>query len=244
MGANCFLNHKVVQKVNESTPTVELSDAGIVNMGDLGGGNDGGVNEGGNISKVYVLCKEPKIVAVPGFLSAFEAEYFLDRVVADEDEATGPFRTGTQTLQHVSLAESNIIADVEARLCSVASLPLRQLAGLRLVHVGTTLGFCNRGFGPKSAYICLSERDDVFFAKLGIRIKMRRGDALFWPNTELENPRIEEVRTLRVHLPSEGAPRSIGIDVLWHDNPVREQQANRQFTPDSGPPDYMPVNCS
>lgn len=230
--------------MSESTPTVELNVAGIVSMGDLGAGKDGGVNGGGDISRVFVLCKEPKIVAAPCFLTAFEAEHFLDRIVADEDEATGPFSAGTQALQLVSPAETNIIAEVEARLCSVAGLPLRQLAGLRLVHVGTKLGFCNRGFGPKSAYICLSERDEVFFAKLGIRIKMRRGDALFWPNTELENPRVEEVRTLRVHLPSEGAPRSIGIDVLWHDNPVREQQANRQFTPDSGPPDYMPVNCS
>mmetsp|Transcript_106788 Transcript_106788/g.297249 ORF Transcript_106788/g.297249 Transcript_106788/m.297249 type:complete len:95 (-) Transcript_106788:154-438(-) len=71
-----------------------------------------------------------------------------------------------------------------------------------------------------------------------MRLVLQRGDALMWPNVDWETGQaVEDIRTLRIHLRDENgtAPPAIGLDAFFHDNPLREQQLQRNFVPDGDP---------
>ncbi|CAK9100455.1 Hypothetical protein SCF082_LOCUS47009 [Durusdinium trenchii] len=73
--------------------------------------------------------------------------------------------------------------------------------------------------------------------QLGLRLKLQKGDALLWPNVHWrgDDP-IEDVRTVRVHLPlgPSDEHRTIGIDAFFHDQDLREQRKLRMFCEESG----------
>jgi len=244
-GVNCFFNEGAMKRMWSPSPDFPLEDSATFRISDLSG--DGAASGSGGSLTAYALQKEPLILAVPGFLTNAEAEQLLGRATssaAAAGAAVGPFAQGTQTLRGLQFAEDATVQAVEERLCSIAGKPFAHLGRLRLVRAGFEAGLCNRGCGSDSAYVCLSDHDEVFFNKLGLRLVLRRGEAIVWPNVIWENingvnRQVEEVRTLRVHLTQSG----IGIDAFWHDNPIRDQQAMREFVPDSGPPHFLPPGC-
>merc|ERR1711920_627207 len=105
----------------------------------------------------------------------------------------------------LNFEETPVVRKVEERLAKSAGLELKHLGMLRLVRVGTQHGLCNRGLGPKSAFVCLSDTDDLFFMKLGMRLVLQKGDAILLPNVDWETGRAaEDLRTSRVHLECKG----------------------------------------
>eukprot|EP00971_Amphidinium_carterae_P083979 1662062-Amphidinium_carterae.1 len=65
-------------------------------------------------------------------------------------------------------------------------------------HSGASRGK-NRGNGPTSAYVCLSEREEVIFSRLGLRLSLRAGDLLSISNMYWENDTsvVEDIRAAR-----------------------------------------------
>lgn len=73
----------------------------------------------------------------------------------------------------------------------------------------------------------------MYFPRMGLRLVLRRGDALTWPNVDWETGRaVEDLRTLRVHSGDDGTP-ALGLDAFFLDHPVREQQRLRTFMHDT-----------
>merc|ERR1712187_255764 len=149
--------------------------------------------------------------------------------------AEGPFSRGTQTLRTLKAEETVIVDAIEKRLAGVVGLGLRFLANLRVVRAAKEPGLCNRGCGPRSCYICLSEQDEVWFYNLHVRLKLRRGDLIFWQNVVWEeNSPMEDFRTMRVHLDNQDGDRpALGVDAFFHDFAVRDQQRLRTFVDDA-----------
>eukprot|EP00435_Cladocopium_sp_Y103_P022864 s880_g5.t1 len=230
-GVNCFFN---VNKMRHMMPDLKeygLNESMECEVRKLGRQD--------NDQKLvaYQLCASPKLMAVKAFLSDEEVDHFMTLLEASTGSTvssdTGPFCGGTQTLRVVQFEETELVKAIEARLVATGGLPLSHLAPLRIVRTASDRGrLCNRGCGPKSVYICLSEQDEVFFYRLGLRLKLRKGDALLWPNVEWrdEDP-IEDLRTVRVHLPAgpSDAHRAIGIDAFFHDHDIRQQRQQHSF---------------
>jgi len=247
-GVNCFFNVKEMRHMTVTGQDINPEDAVTIKVGDL---RKDGAEDSPPRVVAFRLCPDPKVVAVPAFLSATEVEELLKLSGAEALAAAAGFsgnrpwqeenvlrRDATCTLRLFQPGETPVVESVEARLAATAGLGLDYLAMLRVVRVSGRVGSANRGCGPKSVYICLSERDEVFFVRLGMRFVLRRGDALLWPNVDWATGQaVEDVRTLRVHLPqgganSDGAPVAVGLDAFFHDGPVREQQRLRNFVPD------------
>eukprot|EP00929_Paragymnodinium_shiwhaense_P021252 TRINITY_DN13911_c0_g1_i1.p1 TRINITY_DN13911_c0_g1~~TRINITY_DN13911_c0_g1_i1.p1 ORF type:complete len:467 (+),score=91.33 TRINITY_DN13911_c0_g1_i1:84-1484(+) len=237
-GVNCFFNEQVMRRGWADVPDVPLEDSVTVVLADLGADApaDGSL-------RAYVLSSEVKLVAIPGFLQKEEVEALLAHGDTASDGAREAipeaFMLGTRTLHQFFGGQDDMVAAVEGRFCAVAGRLPSHLAALRMVKPGTGMGLCNRGCGSDSAYVCLSDQDEVFFPKLGLRLLLRAGEAIIWPNIQWgdDDRQVEDWRTMRVHL----NPDAIGLDAFWHDNPLREQQAMRQYVPDTGPPSYLPL---
>merc|ERR1711879_931708 len=153
----------------------------------------------------YCLSKEPQLVCIPGLISAVEAEHLRSSVdaavVQRAASARGPFAGETRTLRVVGAGETEIVQSVEEKITMTSGFGTEHLANLRLVRPGVVAGLCNRGCGPKSIYVCLAERDDVLFTRLGIRMRLRCGDAVLWSNIDWSTDEaVEDIRTLRMHL--------------------------------------------
>jgi len=230
-GVNCFFNTKQMRHMIPDLKEYDLDESMECEVRKLGRQN----SEGKLVA--YQLCTSPKLVAVKAFLSDEEVDHFMKLLEASgkanaEAFAEGPFCGGTQTLRLLEFEETEVVKSVEDRLVDTGGLPLSHLAPLRIVRAASDRGLCNRGCGPKSVYICLSEKDEVFFYRLGLRLKLRKGDALLWPNVEWrdEDP-IEDLRTVRVHLPAgpSDVHRAIGIDAFFHDHDIRHQRQLRSF---------------
>merc|ERR1712032_1389237 len=121
------------------------------------------------------------------------------------------------------------IKSLESRLSAVGLLSVAHIGPLRVVCGGTKIGMCNRGCGSKSAIVCISKRDEVLFPQLGMRVVMRRGDMLMWRNIDWDSGKgIEDLRTLRVHLPGSDGP-ALRLEASFYDTvdsiPLRERQA-------------------
>eukprot|EP00930_Biecheleria_cincta_P056478 TRINITY_DN42593_c0_g1_i1.p1 TRINITY_DN42593_c0_g1~~TRINITY_DN42593_c0_g1_i1.p1 ORF type:complete len:458 (-),score=65.92 TRINITY_DN42593_c0_g1_i1:15-1388(-) len=184
----------------------------------------------------YQLCREPKLVAVPNFLSQDEIEHVLDllgQVTIPRTDDVAPYASGTQTLHVVAPDSTLVVQAVEARIAATAGLQLDHLAPLRIVRCGSSAGLCNRGCGPKSAFMCLAETHEVFFFRLGMRLQLKRGDLLMWPNVDwsAEQP-LEDLRTERVHVAAAEEGSILGLDAFFHDSAIRSQQRLRKFVPD------------
>lgn len=264
-GVNCFFNSKPVRHFGPDYPDFSLEDATRVDVRGLGRSSssskepsdDAVENRQGKSEMVcYILSKEPRLTAISEFLSAEEVQHLLHLVEEVDVQGVGPRRGATQTIRTLEAAETQIVDAIEQRIGAADSLPMANLARLRVVHPGTIFGLCNRGCGFESAYVCLSDAEEVFFPKLGVCLALKPGDALFWPNVywELqESPeekctyrvQVEDSRTTRVHWKvSREGPPARGLEAYWHDNEIREQQKKRPFKRDSGPPQYLPLPVS
>lgn len=266
-GVNCFFNVNHMRQMLQVAPDVALEEAAVVKVFELGKDDDRaqGSEEGKEKKMVaYCLSKDPKLVAVPRFVSAAEVEHLLELLKSEASgvgfcladgtcvapppevapssggsasSTSNPYAEATLTLRALQFTETKVVDAVERRLCSVSGLRLECLGRLPLVRPGTRLGFCNRGCGPKSAYICLGEHgEEVFFPRLGIRLQLQCGDMIMWQNVDWETlgTAVEDVRTMRVHIRPDGVADGafVGLDAFFHDNPLREQQLLRKFVRD------------
>jgi len=260
-GVNCFLNCKPMRQIHATGPDYSEQDAAVVEVTQLGDSraprapaeDDGGSAEGEANSPdkepkltAFRLCSEPKIIAMPKFLTEEEADHLLGLLSPaggwpegpPEAAVHGPFAEGSRTLRLLAFGQTQEVAAVEKRLTGFAGMYAQHLAPLRLVRPSSRVGLNNRGCGPKSAYISLSlEGEVVFFPRLGMRLFLSRGDAILWPNVDWETGvAVEDLRTLRRHVHRPNADVSqplVGVDAFFHDNPLREQQSSRRFVTDA-----------
>mmetsp|Transcript_110485 Transcript_110485/g.330528 ORF Transcript_110485/g.330528 Transcript_110485/m.330528 type:complete len:458 (+) Transcript_110485:114-1487(+) len=229
-GVNCFFNVNEMRQVVQTPHDIPTEEAAVVHLGDLVKGGSSGERK----LVAYRLCPDPKVVAVPDLLTHAEVDELLGVAGAPGPAPGGPYAAGTLTVRVLSPGDAPLVDTVERRLAATAGLGLAYLGSLRIVRPGTQPGLCNRGCGPKSAYVCLSDEEEVLFTRLGMRLVMRKGDAIMWPNVDWETGQaVEDIRTLRVHLP--GETPHLGMDAYFHDNPLREQQRQRTFSPDALP---------
>mmetsp|Transcript_58823 Transcript_58823/g.140251 ORF Transcript_58823/g.140251 Transcript_58823/m.140251 type:complete len:473 (+) Transcript_58823:96-1514(+) len=246
-GVNCFFNDRTLRILTYPESGYHLEDVDILDMASLGpdpGKRRGrsrrgrGRVEDAGPSKAYVLKASPKVIAVPGLLTEDEVDHLvaLANVTAnDQKYSSHPYYQGTVTLHILDHAETPILQQVEERVAAVGGHEVAFLAKLRVVRVGLQLGLCNRGCGPKSGTVCLSQSDEVFFPVLGLRVRMHRGDFLLWSNVDWQDERpVEDLQTLRVHMPVNGGDRAIGLDTFFHDTPVRDLQLQDRAEQQSG----------
>jgi len=226
---NCFFNDQGFRAVLRAGQDVPLDEAALVQVCDLAESVE-------QAECAFVCLNDPRVVAKPGLLTQEELEHLLSlaagAVQPAQGGARGPFESGTRSIRVLEAEETPTVQSIELKLVSLCGLAYEHLARLRVVHTATRLGLCNRGSGHTSVYVCLQERDDVWFPKLGVRFAMRGGDALFWSNHQRCDGRLcEDVRTQRVHLAGCGRERTtaLGLDAFFHDNPVRAQQRQAEF---------------
>ncbi|CAK0834869.1 unnamed protein product, partial [Prorocentrum cordatum] len=241
-GINCFFNTERMRLVHSPQAEVQLQAAHAVDVRALWPEGHGALPEGARGTRSYKLKSTPEITAVPCLAGDDEVDHLLELAGRPRGEEAAPaegdgclLQGGTHLLRLLGVAESSTVEALEGRLAAAARFPLDHLGPLRLVRAGSVQGLCNRGCGQKSGLVCLSDRDEVFFPHLGLRLALRRGDALLWSNvcdepggTEpgARSRVVEDLRTTRVHLgPSgSGAPAALSLDVSFHDGPLRSLQ--------------------
>lgn len=243
-GVNIFFNVKRMRLMTSPRSEFSLEEAAVVRLADLATASgktntvDKSSTDEPNIV-AYRLCIDPTVVAVPEFLMPNEVQQLL--VLAGNSSSTtagsrqaSAFPQGTQLLKLFELGETPLIEAIEARLVAAGGLGLEHLASLRLVCASNVLGYCNRGCGPKSVYVCLAaDGEEIFFPRLGLRLVLRAGDCIMWPNVEWSTGQaVEDLRTLRIHRWQPDAPAPIGLDAHFHDIAVRDQQQQRVFVSD------------
>jgi len=248
-GVNCFFNIKQMRHLIQPTVDVRFEDLTTVRVSELGPSSS---SQGKVVA--YRLCPNPKLIAIPGFLSAAETIALLELAACDKGTrrqphgdllaCNGPFASATRTLRLLRFAENPLIKEIEERLAGAAGLGLDYMGPLRLVAASPRLGLSNRGCGPKSAHICLSKESEVTFPRLGIRLILQEGDMVTWPNVSWDTDEpVEDMRTLRthpaLHHPAAGTGSArgrsqaelpaLGVDAFFHDNLIREQRSCRHF---------------
>jgi len=235
-GINCFLNEGVVRLVQEPAISLSVEEAYTVDVRALSAARsdkDEDSAQEGDL-RTFVLKSEPQVTAVPRLASEDDVAHLLG-LLDNTERRKDPFFIGsTVLLQSLGPAQDETVRRLEERLADVAQLPVERLGQMRIVRCATTQGLCNRGNGQRSAIVCLSEEDEVFFPHLGLRLILRSGDMLLWPNVFLkdrdpitEGPGklvVEDLRTVRVHLKSEGRPEALALDATFHDGPIRTLQ--------------------
>lgn len=234
-GLNCFTNNEYMR---ETVPVIPeefpIEHASFTRISDLVEGVRPIGDNGQPILQLHVLIADPKIVAIPGFLTAQEAETIIEHVKEMSFAPSGPFAAGTYVLHQFDFEQTPTIAAVEQRCSAVVGVSMDYLARLSVVRPGSVEGLCNRGCGQNSIYVCLSPTDVIYFTRLGVRFELGLGDALSIPNASFETGTArEELRTLRYHMPADGSTPAIGMDCFFHENPLRSQQKTRQFVSDS-----------
>lgn len=240
-GVNCFFNDQDFRALLQAGPDIPLEEGSVVHVGGL-------ANTAGGKNVAFSLLSDPLIIAKPGLLTGEEIDHLLMHAASSEEDSTcgfarneglnGPFHQGTQTIRVLEAEKTPLIQQVEEKIVALCGKSYDELARLRVVRTGSCVGLCNRGSGHTSVYVCLAEQDEVWFPKVGLRLVMQSGDALFWPNTlHVEGRRCEDMRTRRTHLGAKARSGEflpvIGLDAFFHDNPVRQQQREREFVPDS-----------
>lgn len=246
-GINCFFNNSKMRLLREPDVTISPDEAFRVDVRALLTNDDGQADAAG--TRVFALQTEPVVSAVPRFASDEELFHLLSLLGGNEsvgpcgasrgdveqlgqDDCDRFFPGAARMLHMLEIAETPTVESVEKRLAQVAQFPLEHLGRLRIMRAGTTPGMCNRGCGQKAALLCLSERDEVVFPHLGVRLLLQRGDLLIWPNAWQSGPIsdeqgapqrvVEDMRTKRYHLHEAHEGSSpLSLDVCFHDTAVR-----------------------
>lgn len=235
-GVNCFFNQAPMRITWQPTTGASAEESFKVDIRGLTASQE----KTGEGLKSFSLNTEPPIVAVPNFATEEELQKLLDLAGGMEAlqaaRATitipGCFEGQSVALKIFSRSETRCLAEMEQRLTDVAKFPNENLGLLKIIECGTTLGLCNRGCGQRAGILCLSEQDEVLFPYLGVRLLLRRGDLIEWPNAwqteriEAESGTyqrvVEDFRTKRVHLKQESGP-TFALDVTFHDTPLEPQ---------------------
>jgi len=231
-GVNCFFNEERMRLVKQPEFQVEPVDAFVADLRAL-------CKEDAtqDVVRTLALQTTPQVLAAPCFASEAEVEHLLKLVeegrppLADGGGGERFFAEGTVPVGTLEPAETEVLARLEARLAAVSRFPLEHLGRVRVVRGGTTYGLCNRGCGQRAALVCLGDRDEAFFPHLGLRVLLRRGDLILWPNAWRSEPIseapgartrvVEDLRTTRVHLLGEGSSETpLALDASFHDTPV------------------------
>lgn len=237
-GVNCFFNDERMRLMTVPKERALPEEAFLVDLQTLRKDDDLQLEKGQ--IRTFALQSEPKLVAVPGFASGDEVEHLLS-LAEGADRSDAFFSEGTILLRTIDPEETPIVKQLEIRLAGVAHFPLKHLGRLRVVRSGTSFGMCNRGCGQRCALVCLSDSDEVLFPYLGLRLLLQRGDLLFWPNAWFEDPIsnepgakkrvVEDMRTLRVHLPGrghDGGSSALSLDASFHDTSFRAEERQEQ----------------
>lgn len=241
-GVNCFINGEVMRELVSTPALIPVERAVVQRVCDWSEESPALGENGLRKLQIYVVFKNPKIFAMPGFLTAEEIENIL-RDMGDLGRASqnGPFAASNRTLHQFDFAASPTIAAIENRCCLCVDdilldhgINVNNLAKLRVVRPATELGLCDRGCGKVNIYVCLGKADEVFLPRLGLRFILGPGDALSIPSVNFETGLArEEMRTVRVHRVQDGEEPPIGLNCFFHDDPVRLTQNTRKFVIES-----------
>jgi len=217
---NAFFNDKVMRHVERPTALQQWAQ---VDLSILGGTSDGTAGrQSSETLQVVVLSSMPEMVAVQGFATVAEVAVLLS-FGTDVDEVLEASPRSSSTVHVFQFEENSTVKSLESRLAAVGAQTLNHLAQLRLVRLNSVRGLCDRGCGPKSAYLCLVDEEHVTFPLAGLRVTMNRGDLLLWNNVEWDSGvAVELIQTFRFH--SSSASESLGLDVCFSDVPIRSLQ--------------------
>jgi len=179
--------------------------------------------------RLFHLNTTPPIDVCPQLLTSAEVAHLLAHTIELGIDGAGdfsvplagahPFVGATSTISVLQKSGTEVLASVEQRLASLGGANTEELASLRVVRPGCQFGLSNRGCGAKSCYVCLSDYDEVIFPHQALRVLLRRGDALCWPNTTLVSSEgggafVEDMRTVHAHL--RRGVRAVGLDAHFH----------------------------
>mmetsp|Transcript_45984 Transcript_45984/g.99879 ORF Transcript_45984/g.99879 Transcript_45984/m.99879 type:complete len:490 (+) Transcript_45984:102-1571(+) len=231
-GVNAFFNEERMRLVRQPEYETPRDLAAMVDVRELGAKNQ----DSTGVIRSFVLCQEPKIVAVSQFASDDEIAHVLE--LAACVNYSGDVTNGTATkLPHaLEAGQTPVVEQLEERLAALVGFPTSNLARLTVAETGSHLGPRNRGCGQRIASICLSERDEVFFPYIGLRFVLARGDLLLMPNawsmeqcSESARKRVvEDLRSTRLHFGGEAGAPTLALDASFHDATIRaEQQEER-----------------
>lgn len=232
-GVNCFFNIEEKRHLLQPSRNVPCADAYVVDLDTLGGGRQAASSSSSSTPRrAFSLDTKPQLRAVPGFATSEEVEHLLGLLQgAKPKKQCTAFEGGTVVLCGLKHAQTDEVASLEERLASWAGFPLEHTGQLRLVQGNTTLGLANRGCGQRFFTLALSEQDELYFPQLGIRVALRRGDLLEWPNAWFQAPStrnpseqvtVEDLSTLFVHLVPEGGAAPFALQASFHDTVVRQ----------------------
>ncbi|CAJ1443396.1 unnamed protein product [Effrenium voratum] len=157
----------------------------------------------------FVVHEDPRMVAVPQFLSKEECDHlcelaqgswirslvgkFADPAAGQTDKvATAEARTRTSSSCPLRPAQTVLVQRIEQRLAQLAKLPLENLERLVVVRYepGQEFSLHHDGkFRPTTVFIYLNELPDnaggdTFFPHLGFSFVPRTGCAVMWPNAQ------------------------------------------------------------
>lgn len=219
-GVNCFFRFEPLRQVLQPRVQTPLQDLTVVDVRGLGQ-----AAETEDALKTFRLGTETPITVAPKLLNDGEVADLLVEAMERRNGDEAPshsFHTAGGTVRVLRRGGSLAARTAEIRCCVLAKLSHEYFASLRVVHACTEVGMCNRGCGPKSCYIALCN-DDVSFPHFGVRLRMRRGDGVSWPNIVLDSgEQVEEVRNVRVHHrwsddPQEaGDGPAVGLDAYFN----------------------------
>mmetsp|Transcript_59595 Transcript_59595/g.141803 ORF Transcript_59595/g.141803 Transcript_59595/m.141803 type:complete len:470 (-) Transcript_59595:85-1494(-) len=242
-GVNCFFNARPMRHATVADTEFSPEQTHLVDIRELKP-KDAALAAESERFVNYVVYQDPRICTVPHFLTPDEVDHIRKLLSPDckpyvAGGQEGPMARGQQTLRVLEAEETEVVQAVEQRISGCCGISAGHLGPLRLVHPSIEWGLCNRGNGPASAYICLSESEEVFFPPLGLRLLLRAGDFVLIPNMYWEDNDtkvVEDLRTTRVHLSAseDQFHRSVGIDAYFYDSLIRQEQKKRTFVPDDG----------
>jgi prolyl 4-hydroxylase len=221
-GANCFFNDVAVRQIMDPPPSIPMQDSSVVHARSL-------VQDQDLAALTCLQLKtEPVLCVSPHFLSDAEVASVMalalegiglgsqprECVFLDQDH---PFRTASTTLRVLPLAVEGSLKTIQQRCAQFTTMDEDHLRSLRVIRGGTDLGYCNRGCGLKSCYVCLSDEDRVCFPRMGLVVVLQRGDAVAWPNADWSGEtQFEDLRAARAHCARPDGAVSVGLEANFN----------------------------
>uniref|UniRef100_A0A7S1FJ60 Prolyl 4-hydroxylase alpha subunit domain-containing protein n=1 Tax=Noctiluca scintillans TaxID=2966 RepID=A0A7S1FJ60_NOCSC len=217
---NAFFNNKVMRHMERPAALQQWAQVDLSTLVSTSDGTAG--RQSSDTLQVFVLSSMLKMLAVPGFATVAEVAVLLSGGT-DVEEVLEASPRSSSTVHVFQFEENSTVKSLESRIAAVGAQTLNHLAQLRLVRLNSVLGFCDRGCGPKSAYLCLEDEGHIAFPLAGLRVTMNRGDLLLWNNVDWDSGvAVELMQTLRFH--SSTGSDSLGLDVCFSDTPIRSLQ--------------------